>query len=187
MTQQVRSKQDTEEYPFECSNPAGCKYHCHVALAHWVCGSCDPYHKIQTELERAAIKFSYLPDALPLPLQRRFRWYTYDSARSDESEWWPRPLDTVPLAELKKALAEWTETVSCNEQLICWCDRNQPDRHSRALMQEIAELEPALVELKAELERREHGLPFAGSVTFDKSTYREDMEPGYYRNKRMWY
>jgi hypothetical protein len=93
----------------------------------------------------------------------------------------------VELSRLKKALAVWTETISLNEQLICWCDRNQPDAHAIELAREIAELEPCLVEIRAELERRKHGLPFAGSVTFDKSTYREDMEPGYYRNKRMWY
>jgi hypothetical protein len=51
------------------------------------------------------------------------------------------------------------------------------------MMIENLELQVALIELEAELERREKKLPFPGSVTFRQETYRPQMEPDYHEKQ----
>jgi hypothetical protein len=173
ITPQVRSPKDIEEYPFECANPAGCRFEVHVSLSGWVCGYCDPYKRIQNERERMAIAFSYKPAALPERLRRRFGWEGVD--------FWSNPLPGVNLKRLKAAVQDWQETISANEQIVAWSDRNSLDRHALELIRDSAEIGPALIEAEAELARRAAHQPFPGSVTFDRATYRPGMEPDYHQ------
>jgi hypothetical protein len=165
---------EADRFPFLCANPE-CSYKCRVSLSGWFCGYCDPYSKLQNERQRMAIRFSYHPAAMPKRLRRWFGW--------DNFEYWRHPLPGVALADLKAARKSWLETISANEQLLAWTDRNSPAPEALAMTAEIAELQLALKELEAELDRRAQNRPFAGSVTFRRETYRPRMEPDYEENQ----